>query len=192
MVRQNCQNWHLSVVLLCFFVVSSHVDDGLLQSNVSSQFSVGNGAHVREKAAPAHGASFGRCRSHTQQRVSVSNCKSLISCLWDSLCLAQIYQCLFSVDTSKLNHQPPPETYKPWIVISEWKTMTCDKTRHYPQSGSKMKTILVLWCLGLWSPSMSDANPQFGMTFPDGKPIWIYINEKVRLFKLGSLRLLKA
>ena len=40
-----------------FFVVSSHVDDGLLQSNVSSQFSVGNGAHVREKAAPAHGAS---------------------------------------------------------------------------------------------------------------------------------------
>ena len=48
--------------------------------------------------------------------------------------------------------------------------MTCDKTRHYPQSGSKMKTILVLWCLGLWSPSMSDANPQFGMTFPDGKP----------------------
>ena len=57
MVRQNCQNWHLSVVLLWFFVVSSHVDDGLLQSNVSSQFSVGNGAHVREKAAPAHGAS---------------------------------------------------------------------------------------------------------------------------------------
>ena len=70
--------------------------------------------------------------------------------------------------------------------------MTCDKTRHYPQSGSKMKTILVLCCIGLWSPSMSDANPQFGMTFPDGKPIWIYINEKVRLFKLGSLRLLKA
>ena len=29
---------------------------------------------------------------------------------------------------------------------------------------------------------MSDANPQFGMTFPDGKPIWIFLNEKVRLF----------
>ena len=40
-----------------FFVVSSLADDGLLQSNVSSQFSVGNGAHVREKAAPAHRAS---------------------------------------------------------------------------------------------------------------------------------------
>ena len=53
------QNWHLSVVLLCFFVVSSHADDGLLQSNASSQFSVGNGAHVREKAAPAHGAPSG-------------------------------------------------------------------------------------------------------------------------------------
>ena len=65
--------------------------------------------------------------------------------------------------------------------------MTC-KTRHYFQSGSKMKAILVLLCIGLWSPPMS-ANPQFGMTFPDGKPIWIYINEKVRLFKLGSLRL---
>ena len=62
--------------------------------------------------------------------------------------------------------------------------MTCDKTRHYPQSGSKMKTILVLWCLGLWSPSMSDANPQFGMTFPDGKQICFFLNEKVRLSKV--------
>lgn len=51
--------------------------------------------------------------------------------------------------------------------------MTC-KTRHYFQSGSKMKAILVLLCIGLWSPPMS-ANPQFGMTFPDGKPILILL-----------------
>lgn len=108
-----------------------------------------------------------------QRSFSVSNSKSLISCLWDSLCSAPIYDCLFSV-TSKLTLNQcwkPPN--KPWIVISEWKTMTC-KTRHYFQSGSKMKAILVLLCIGLWSPPMS-ANPQFGMTFPDGKPILILL-----------------
>ena len=43
------------------------------------------------------------------------------------------------------------------------------KARHYSKSWPKMKAILVLLCIGLLSPPLS-ANPQFGVTFPDGKP----------------------
>ena len=55
------------------------------------------------------------------------------------------------------------------------------KARHYSKSWPKMKAILVLLCIGLLSPPLS-ANPQFGVTFPDGKPFHFFFFK----LKLGN------